>query len=135
MPSPDDKKKHLEFILQIITRMGTNSFLLKGWTVTLSAALIALILKEQINFGAIIGLIAGYLFWLLDSYYLSLERKYRRLYDNVRVDDQKDFQYTLEIKDIKDKDCSMFNAFISLNLLLFYGVILLINILLLILQK
>ena len=37
---------HLGFIQGIITRMGTNSFLLKGWSVTLVAAMFALAVKD-----------------------------------------------------------------------------------------
>ena len=36
------KLKHLEFIQGIITRMANNSFMLKGWAVTLVAGIFAL---------------------------------------------------------------------------------------------
>jgi hypothetical protein len=36
------KEKHLELIQAVISRMAGNSFLLKGWSVTLAAALLAL---------------------------------------------------------------------------------------------
>ena len=42
-----DKLKHLEFIQGVINRMGQNSFLIKGWTVTLVAALFALAAKDS----------------------------------------------------------------------------------------
>ncbi len=35
-------EKHLEFLQAVITRMAGNSFLIKGWSVTLVAALLAL---------------------------------------------------------------------------------------------
>ena len=37
----EDKLKHLEFIQNIITRMNTNSFLIKGWAVTIASAILA----------------------------------------------------------------------------------------------
>lgn len=40
------KIAHLGFIQAIITRMGLNSFLLKGWSVTLVAAIFALAAKQ-----------------------------------------------------------------------------------------
>jgi hypothetical protein len=40
------KIAHLGFIQGIITRMGLNSFLLKGWSVTLVAAIVALSTKQ-----------------------------------------------------------------------------------------
>ena len=43
----EKKLKHLEFIQQAINRMASNLFLLKGWTVTLIAAMFALAAKES----------------------------------------------------------------------------------------
>ena len=31
----ENKLKHLEFIQNIITRMNSNSFVIKGWSITL----------------------------------------------------------------------------------------------------
>lgn len=45
MSSPN-KHKHLEFIQTSINRMSGNLFLLKGWSVTLVAALFALAAKD-----------------------------------------------------------------------------------------
>lgn len=42
----EKKLKHLEFIQDMISRMAKNSFALKGWAVTLVAALFALAAKE-----------------------------------------------------------------------------------------
>lgn len=36
------KVKHLEFIQNVITRMNTNSFQIKEWTVTITSALLAI---------------------------------------------------------------------------------------------
>lgn len=38
----EKKLKHLEFIQNIVTRMNANSFVIKGWSVTLVSALFAL---------------------------------------------------------------------------------------------
>ncbi len=42
----ENKIKHLEFIQIVITRMNVNSFFLRGWSVTLVAALFALAAKD-----------------------------------------------------------------------------------------
>lgn len=76
-------EKHLEFIQAAIGRMANNSFLLKGWTVTLSAALFALAAKDANPSFAAIALLPTFAFWALDAYYLRLERQYRCLYDEV----------------------------------------------------
>jgi hypothetical protein len=67
-------------IQAVIDRMGRNSFLLKGWSVTLVAALIGLAAgKSNGDFAIIAAAVAGVL-GLLDAYYLAVERKYRDLY-------------------------------------------------------
>ncbi len=41
-PPSADPVKHLEFVQAVIARQAANSFLLKGWSVTLATALVAL---------------------------------------------------------------------------------------------
>jgi hypothetical protein len=77
--------KHLELIQSVISRLASNSFALKGWSVTVTAALLALAAKES-NLG--FGVVAFYpavAFWGLDAYYLRQERRFRALYDAVRL--------------------------------------------------
>lgn len=79
----DSKLKHLEFVQNVITRMANNSFLLKGWSVTLVAALFAMEAKDK-NVGfALLVFIPILSFWLLDAYFLSLERQFRELFKKV----------------------------------------------------
>ncbi|MFW6046613.1 MAG: hypothetical protein ACOCP4_02340 [Candidatus Woesearchaeota archaeon] len=79
----ENKLKHLEFIQLIITRMNVNSFLLKGWCVTIVAAVFALYASNQNNCIIIIGILPTLVFWFLDAYYLTQERKFRGLYNDV----------------------------------------------------
>lgn len=95
----EDIHKHLDFIQLTITRMGANSFLIKGWSVTLVAGLLAFTTdKDKTTAGALVGLMPALLFWGLDAYYLRQERLFRKLYDVVRKQDTTD--YSLDIKDI-----------------------------------
>lgn len=64
--------------------MAGNSFLLKGWSVTLAAALVALAAKDTDLRFSVLALIPPLIFWGLDAYYLRLERLFRALYDDVR---------------------------------------------------
>ena len=77
------KLKHLEFIQNVITRMNTNSFLLKGWAITLVSALFALAAKDANQNYAYTACIAIPMFWILDGFFLSQERQYRGLYAHV----------------------------------------------------
>lgn len=79
MPNPD----RLQMIQAVVERMGHNSFLLKGWTVTLVAVLIGLSAeKSNVDF-AWIAVAVSMVLGLLDAYYLAVERKYRNLYESV----------------------------------------------------
>lgn len=82
----EDKKEHLKMIENVITRMANNSFQLKSWTVSLiTATLIFADLKKQVCFIWIV-FIPIIVFWVLDAYYLQLERRYRKLYNFVQKD-------------------------------------------------
>lgn len=103
----ENKIKFLEMIQNLIMRMATNSFMLKGWAVTLVAGTFALSNKESNNLFFLISYIPIILFWLLDSYYLQLERKYRSLYNNTleKSDNEIDFKITLLPSNAEDKTC------------------------------
>jgi len=79
-----DLVRHLEMIETIIDRMANNSFLLKGWSVTLAAGLFALAANDTEPLLAAIAILPGLAFWGLDAYYLRQERLYRRLYEATR---------------------------------------------------
>ena len=83
----EDTAKHLEFIQAVVARMAGNSFLLKGWSVTLVAAVLALAASRSSAGLASVALLPALSFWGLDAYYLRQERLFRRLYDAVRCGD------------------------------------------------
>ena len=78
-----EKLKHLEFIQNVITRMNTNSFQIKGWTITIVSATLALYAATKNCCFVLIGILPTLLFWFLDANYLTLERRFRRLYNDV----------------------------------------------------
>ena len=79
-----DQLKHLEFIQTIIARLGNNSFLIKGWALTLATGLFAVSAGRLSWRLAIIGLVPLLCFWYLDAFFLRQERLFRYLYDDVR---------------------------------------------------
>jgi len=82
----NDKKEHLKMIQEIIKRMANNSFLIKGWTISLiSVIAIFADLKNDFSF-ILIAILPVFIFWMLDAYYLQQERKYRKLYSCVQQD-------------------------------------------------
>ena len=81
MPQPNIK--HLEFVQAVITRMNTNSFQIKGWTITIVAALLAIFASTKNELFILVSLFPVIVFWFLDTYYLTQERKFRGLYSDI----------------------------------------------------
>ena len=75
--------KHLEFVQSVITRMNTNSFQIKGWTITIVAALLAVFASTKNELFILVGLLPVSVFWFLDTYYLTQERKFLGLYNDI----------------------------------------------------
>lgn len=99
-----EKIKHLEFIQNIITRMNTNSFQIKTWTITIVSATLAIYASTKNEYFILIGILPTFIFWFLDANYLTQERRYRLLYTDVAgiTDYQKDLKlFTMDIEPYK----------------------------------
>jgi uncharacterized membrane protein len=116
----EKKIKHLEFIQTIINRMAGNSFLIKGWAITLVAALFALSSKDANKNYIIISFLPIIIFWILDAYFLSRERYFRCLYDKVRNLDKDEVDFSLDISQFKDRKNNWFWSIFSHTILFFY---------------
>lgn len=84
MDQDEKLAKHVELVQGVINRMASNSFLLKGWSVTLVTGLFALAASGGIWAYSALGLLPSLSFWWLDAYYLRQERLFRKLHDAVR---------------------------------------------------
>jgi hypothetical protein len=80
MALDDDQRKHLDYIQAAISRMSTDSFLTKGWSLTVAAAIFGYAASRDSWRVAAVGLLPAFVFWGLDAYYLWHERLFRRLY-------------------------------------------------------
>lgn len=107
--------EHLKMIQDVITRMASNSFSLKGWAVTLVAAIFALTWANISRGFLLIALIPIFAFWALDAYYLNLERKNRKLYDKVRKMDEEeiDFSMNASLPELQDQTTRYWSCFWS----------------------
>ena len=110
--------KHLEFIQGVINRHNFNSFRIKGWAITITAAIFALTGTIKEPFLCFIALGPTIMFWVLDSMFLANERSFVSLYSCVangnklkvkKVDLKKEIQKTIEgdFKEFKVKPYSM----------------------------
>lgn len=120
----EKKIKHLEFIQNVIKRMTSNSFYLKGWTVTLVAAIIAL--KSSLKDFSYLGLscIPLLILWMLDGFYLRQEKLYIELYDDVRIKEEEDIDFSMDTIALNTRVQSLVSLCFSKTLLSFYGGIL-----------
>jgi len=117
----ENKRKHLEFIQGVINRMAGNLFFLRGWTITLITALLALVVKGTNPDYIFVIYYLVLIFWILDGYFLSQERLFRDLYNHVKTLDEKDIDFSMNTKKYKkDKKNSLMCAMFSPTLLAFY---------------
>ena len=123
----ENKIKHLEFIQLVITRMNVNSFLLRGWSVTLVAALFAFAAKDTNIQYVFITYISTPLFWILDGYYLSQERKYRDLYNSIRQKNDNEIDFNMDASIMNTNKNSWISIMFSIAQIIFYGTLLLIT--------
>ena len=99
----EKKLKHLEFIQNAINRMANNSFIIKGWCITLAAALIALLEKKDIHKCYIaFSFLPLLFFWFLDAFFLKTERQYRRLYADISKKGKKEIDFSMDITPYKE---------------------------------
>ena len=108
-------------IQAVIDRLGRNSLWVKTWSLSLivtTTIFIAIHYVHRPYYSLIlIPFVLG--FWILDGYFLWQERLFRRVYDEVRVQSDTDFQ----MDPLKHRDkpkCSWVSAIFSVTLVIFY---------------
>jgi len=112
--------------------MAGNLFFLRGWTITLIAALFAFFAKETNTDFIFVVYFPVIIFWILDGYFLSQERLFRALYNHVRKLDEKEIDFSMNTSEYnEDKRNSWLRSMFSSTLLFFYlplvGVMLLVT--------
>lgn len=114
--------KHLELIQNIITRMNTNSFQIKGFSVAVITALLA-VYARTIEFWLIpIAYPTIFIFWFIDSYYLQHERKFRGLYNDIVANKWSKSRpvFDMNIGGFRNGEYSLISTmFVSVNLFIY----------------
>jgi hypothetical protein len=116
----DAKLKHLELLQSVISRMASNSFLLRGWSVTLAAALFALAAKDTNHKLIAIAYYPTLIFWILDGYFLSQERLFRALYGKVRKLPEADIDFSMDTSEFYSGRNTWTSAALSKTIVIFY---------------
>jgi len=112
--------KEIDIVQDVINRMAHNSFLIKGWTVTLVVA--TLLLKGR-DIQVLLAYIPLVVFWFLDAYFLWQERMYRKLYEWVIQNRLKTDEYLFDMNPwrFKNEVQPIPRIMFSLTLGWFYG--------------
>ena len=74
---------HLEMLQGVIQRLAENSRSCKLWSITALSAVILFAARTGVPWYTLITLVPLSLFFLLDVYYLSLERRFRSSYERI----------------------------------------------------
>lgn len=112
--------KEIEIIQDIIKRMAFNSFMIKGWAITL--VVVSLLLKRT-EYQVWIAFIPLLVFWFLDAYFLWQERMYRKLYEWVISNRMKTDEHLFDMNAYRFKDTvqSRIRIMFSITLGWLYG--------------
>ena len=109
--------------------MAKNSFMIKGWFVSIYAVILALLPeKVDVMLLCVVLIVVNILFWYLDGVYLRDEKIYRRIYQWVveaRKQNDRELMYQLELNLYKNKIGTMDSVgkiMLSKSLFIFYAI-------------
>lgn len=117
----ESKIRHLEMIQSVIARMNSNSFLLKGWTVTIVVALFAFAnVKDMDSNLIVLAIIPTMFFWGLDAFFVHQEWLFIKLYECVTTQNEKDINFSMKTNPFKFQVRKWRYALLSKTILPFY---------------
>lgn len=120
----DNKFKHLDYIHNTINRMSGNSFIIKGWTISIVTIIFIFSDKNMNGKFLLISAIAVIMFWYLNGFFLQQERKYRALYDRVRNLSENEIDFSMSTEDFKTGKYSLVSGVFGKTIWPLYSVIL-----------
>lgn len=100
--------------------MANNSFLLKGWAITVVGGLLTFGFKELDCRYIFISLSVLLFFWMLDGYYLYQEKLFRELYEYTSQKKEEEIDFSMKTEKYEHKTNWLGCSF-STTLLVFYG--------------
>jgi len=115
--------KHIDLVQSIVARMASNSFLIRGWSVTILSGIFALASKTDAHSLLPIAFVPLIAFWLLDGFYLSQERRFRKLYSAVLSKDTSIPSLSLDASSACGDRMMWPKALVSRTVATFHGVL------------
>ncbi|MCS3458458.1 hypothetical protein [Aeromonas sp. BIGb0445] len=110
---------HLQLIQNNIGRLAGNSFMIKGWSITLISALFAISAKESHQEFVLLAYFPAIIFWGLDGFYLGMERRFVAMYTATVQGTVP--SYEINPHSFTSDKANMWSALFSRTLLLFHG--------------
>lgn len=104
-PAPEgltaSEQNHLVLIQGVISRQAGNSFLIKGWALTIAVALDGFAIGRSSWQIAALGIAPVAIFAWLDAYYFRQERLFRCLYNAVIASDARVHPFSMNTEIFK----------------------------------
>lgn len=124
MSDHENLHKELDLVQDCIKRMASNSFLIKGWTLTLLTVIVTLSKDVGLTKLCMILLVPTICFWYLNAYFLRAECRYRMLYGWVLANRPTTNEHQYDLNPSRfDKDVSgELDFMFSKTLAVFYGI-------------
>ena len=117
-----ERLEHLKMVQGIVARMAQNSFLLKGWSVTLTAGILAAAAAGKDASFSQLALLPALVFWGLDAFYLRQERLFRVLHDDICAAFGKDpVTFSLDTKRIQPAVVSWWRTLFAKTVVSLHG--------------
>jgi hypothetical protein len=124
----DQQIKHLELVQGVISRLSTDSFLIKGWALTIAGVLFGFAIEKSSRGLALAAIIPTLILWGLDAYFLRLERLFRALYQCVQKKTVEPFfmgahsdAFIESLDEDEQKRCGRARSAVSGSLALYFG--------------
>lgn len=119
----EEKLVYLQLLQEPINRMATASAIFKGFAATIVAG-ITLVDYEKVNICVLfLSFLPVFAFAIMDVYYLRLERKFRYLFEQVRLNKHA-VDFSMELAETSDEiSCAkagVWNCIISPSISFFY---------------
>ena len=121
-PAESVQPVYLSMIQGNVSRMATASAIFKGFAATIIAGIVTIAFDDINPWVLLVMALPIAAFLMLDVYYLSLEKKYRYLYEKAALGNFAN-TFTLDVKNIDSKaaNAGIVSCLKSLSITLFYG--------------
>ena len=126
------KHKELDLIQGCIARMAHDGFVVKGWAILLLSSAFALLGQKMLNWAyCVVVCVSLFALWIMNTYFLWNERKYRILYSWVireRKAGNDILLYELDTSKNNEIKCSFVGTMFSAVLFCFYLLLIVITV-------